>query len=384
MRRTAIAALLAAACLAVSAATAGADSITREFPASAGGLLTLDLESGGSVEISGTGGSSISVTYDLSCKPECDIAFEETQGGLKVTSHFKGHGGKQSSSSDFKIRVPRSFNVELDSMGGEFSLDGVDGKFTGETKGGALKLHDVKGEAELTTMGGEIEVTDSTLDGHLKTMGGEVRIENVVGDVKASSMGGNVRYKNVTRRDGGVASPERTGKGLDDVKPDSVQISTMGGPIEVKDAPEGADLHTMGGDINVQNAQRFVRATTMGGDIEIGSVDGWVKATTMGGDISVTVTGKGGDVALTSNGGEITLHVPSGFRMDLDLEIAYTRNSSQEYKIVAPGGLKATVSPEWDHTHGSPRKYIKMSGAVNGGGNKVKIETINGNISVKE
>lgn len=373
---------LAVACLASLAAN-GAEPQTREFRASGGGKLTLDLEAGADVEIDGTGGSSISVTYTLSCTPECDLTFDETGGGLKINSRFKAHKSRQSSNIGLKIRVPRSYDVEVDLMGGAVSIDGVDGKFTGETKGGGLKLHDVKGEAKLTTMGGEIHVTDSTLDGFLKTMGGEVTFENVTGDVKGSSMGGNVRYKNVRRGDGGVASPPQLGEGVDASSGDSVQVSTMGGEIDVQDAPAGADLQTMGGNISVKDAQRFVRATTMGGDIELGSVDGWVQATTMGGNIEVTLTGKGGDVTLTSISGDATLHVPPGFGMDLDLEIAYTRNSSQEFRIDAPGGLKPTVSPDWDYEKGSARKYIRMTGAVNGGGHKVKVETVNGNVIVK-
>ena len=121
----------------------------------------------------------------------------------------------------------------------------------------------------------------------------------------------------------------------------------------------------------------------MGGDIEIDSIDGWVKATTMAGDVEVTMTGSGGDATLTSMTGDITLYVPSDFGMDLDLEIAYTRNSRQEYRLDAPGGLTPTVSPDWDHDQGTARKYIRSSGSVNGGGNTVKIKTVNGNITVK-
>jgi hypothetical protein len=82
--------------------------------------------------------------------------------------------------------------------------------------------------------------------------------------------------------------------------------------------------------------------------------------------------------------GDIDLVVPSGFGMDLDLEIAFTRNSSQDFEIDAPGNLPSTVSPDWDHGHGTPRKYIRSSGSVNGGGNSVKIETVNGNITIRE
>jgi len=384
MLRNAIIAVITLACAMLPAAAGGPEPVTREFRATAGGQLTLDLKAGGDVKISGNGGSAVVVTYELSCDPECDIAFDESKGGVKISTRFKEGRGKQHADIDLAIRVPRSFDVVIDSMGGDLSIDGVEGKFTGETKGGEITLHDVKGEAALTTMGGEIEVKDSTLDGRLKTMGGEVTLENVVGDVKGSSMGGAVRYKNVRLRDGRTASPERTGKGPGELSPESVQISTMGGEIEVDDAPEGADLHTMGGEISVKNARRFVRAKTMGGDIQIASVDGWVDATTMGGDVVVTVTGNGGDVTLSSMGGDMTLRVPRGFGMDLELEIAYTRNSSKDFRIAAPGALKPVVSPDWDYALGSPRKYIRMTGAVNGGGKKVKIATINGNITISE
>ena len=88
-------------------------------------------------------------------------------------------------------------------------------------------------------------------------------------------------------------------------------------------------------------------------------------------------------MTLTSLRANITLRVPRGFGMDLDLEIAYTRNSRQEYRIDAPRGLKPTVSPDRDYDKGSPRRYIRAAGAVNGGGNKVKIEAVHGNITVK-
>ncbi len=381
LNRTLVAAL-ALACAALPAAAAA--PVTREFKASSGGTLTLDLETGGSVSIAGTEGSSVSVTYTLSCSPECAIEFDESGGGVGIRTSYERHRNDSQSDVSLDIRVPRSFDVTIDSKGGEISIDGVEGEFDGKTMGGALTLHGLKGVARLTTMGGAIRLTDSNVDGVLKTMGGEVTFENVEGDVQGRSMGGNVRYKNVRRRDGGLAAPNRLVEGVEDASPESVQISTMGGAIEIEDAPEGADLHTMGGTISVANARRFVRAKTMGGDVEIASVDGWVQATTMSGDIHVTVTGKGGDVTLTSYSGDVVLDVPRGFGMDLDLEIAYTRNTGHDYTIDAPGGLRPTVTPDWDRDHGSPRKYIRAKGAVGGGGNRVTIRTINGNIKIAE
>jgi len=385
MKSRNVVAVLAVACAVSLAMSAEPRTGKREFRAAAGGKLTLDLETGGAVKIAGSGGSAIVVSYSLSCTPECDIAFDESGDGLSVKTR---HAGAESKTArvELDIRVPGTFDVALDSMGGALSIDGVSGNFTGETKGGEITLHDVSGEAKLTTMGGEIRVTDSKLDGAIKTMGGAVTIENVVGDLKGSSMGGDVRYKNVRRKNGDLAAPSHGGgdSAFPDATPDTVQISTMGGEIKVDDAPEGADLMTMGGDIEVKNARRFVRAKTMGGDIAIDAADGWVKATTMGGNIEATLTGSGGDATLTSMSGDVVLHVPRGFGMRLDLEIAFTKNSGKNYRIVAPGGFTPSVSPDWDYDKGSPRKYIRSAGSVNGGGNTVTIKTVNGNVTVVE
>jgi DUF4097 and DUF4098 domain-containing protein YvlB len=389
MFRKSIIAIIAVGCVALLGAAPGTDEGSREFRASRGGTLILDLEAGGSVDIAGTGGSSVLVDFTKECAPACGIQFEERGDDLEITTRFIQKGKRETAYIDLRIQVPRNFDVRLDSNGGGLSIDGVNGTFTGKTAGGRLELHDVRGEAKLTTMGGRIRLTDSELDGHLKTMGGQVLFENVVGDVQGKSMGGNVRYKNVQRRDGTLASPPRTGHGhdqgdIDESSSETVQISTMGGEIEIEDAPEGADVHTMGGNIEIKNAHRFVRAKTMGGDILIDSIDGWVKATTMAGDVEVTVTGDGGDVTVTSMTGDVDVTVPSGFGMDLDLEIAYTRNSRKEFGIDAPGGLTPTRTSDWDYEHGTPRKYIRSSGSVNGGGNVVKIKTINGDITIRE
>ena len=143
------------------------------------------------MKISGTGGSSVSVSYKP-LLPDCDQVRAEWND-LIVKTRFQRTGRNQTADVDLEIRVPSRFDVALDSMGGGLEIDGVKGAFTGETKGG------------------EISVTDSTLNGSVHTMGGRVTIENVLGDLKGSSMGGDVRYKNVRRADGKISSPPHTG-----------------------------------------------------------------------------------------------------------------------------------------------------------------------------
>src|SRR5262245_36990329 len=160
-----------------------AEGVAKTFPASSGGKLELDLDAGGSAAIEGSGGHAVEVTYTDDCSPACEVQFEETRDGLKIRTSFAKTSHNQSSDIELKIKVPAQFDIEVGSVGGGISIDGVEGSFTGKTAGGELTLRHVRGEAELQTMGGDIRLSDSELDGSLKTMGGEVNFENVVGDV---------------------------------------------------------------------------------------------------------------------------------------------------------------------------------------------------------
>jgi DUF4097 and DUF4098 domain-containing protein YvlB len=183
-----------------------------------------------------------------------------------------------------------------------------------------------------------------------------------------------------------------------------VVITKMGGGIDVANAPHGATLNTMGGGIHVGNVASFARIKTMGGGIEVdhatGSVDattmgggitisaaeGQVKATSMGGGITVREVGTSSqerDIHLISKGGTIELTVPKDFPMDVKITLAYTRTDRQ-YHIVQHAGLDVHESSEWDHSEGTPRKYIRAGGIVGTGLNRVTIETVNGDVILNQ
>ena len=310
------------------------------------------------------------VSADLSgsSSDNVDLTVEEKDGGVLIRSRYTEDRRRQSSSVKLEVRVPSVSDVKISSMGGGISIDGVEGTFSGKTMGGKLKLTNLKGELQLTTMGGSITLTNSDVDGRVKTMGGKALVEDVFGDVKVTSMGGEVTHRRVTRTHG-------------DSIGDQVNIDTMGGDINVSDAPAGADVHTMGGDIRIDSAREFVKAKTMGGDIRIKEADGWVKATTMAGDVDVMVIG-GHDVELTSMHGEVTLVMPEGADLDIEIELSYTKNSSRNYKIVSDFPLDQNEAADWAYDKGTPRKTIK--GTAAGGGSRVVIRTINGNVYLKQ
>jgi DUF4097 and DUF4098 domain-containing protein YvlB len=165
-----------------------------------------------------------------------------------------------------------------------------------------------------------------------------------------------------------------------------IVINKMGGGIDVANAPHGAALSTMGGGIHVGNVASFARIKTMGGGIDIDHATGSVDATTMGGGITVHEIGTSSqqrEIHLDSKGGTIELTVPKDFAMDVKITLAYTRTDRQ-YHIVQHAGLDVHESGEWDKSYGTPRRYIRASGIVGSGTNRVTIETVNGDVILNQ
>lgn len=353
--------------------------IKKEFQVKAGGKLEIDLKTGSSIEVYGWDKEMLSATAYIKNDEDNKIEFEFSKNGndVEINSDYAERNHHNHSNAKLVVWVPNKYDVEFSTMGGEIKAENVEGKIAGKTMGGEMNFTHLKGYMDVTTMGGGIKITDSEVDGKAKTMGGEVLLENIQGDLNASSMGGAVRQKNVQGKNKSIGK--------------EVNINTMGGEINVDNAPNGAKLKTMGGEITVNKAGDFADVETMGGDIEIKEIDGWVKAKTMGGDINVCMIGNAAegkrDVLLTSMGGDVTLTVPEKLAMNIDIEIAYTRDSKKDFaecKVISDFSVKEERSTEWDKSKGSPRKYITATGSTGDGKNKVKIRTINGNVYLKK
>lgn len=355
------------------AAPLAAAGLRREVQASPGERLTVELR-GGSIEITGSNRTSVLVEATIGGRDaeDVDIEVRRTGRGVEITQEHSRRSHR--SRIDLRVEVPQRFDLDLDTLGGTIGVSNVHGTLEGRTMGGNLTLSRLEGTLDMTTHGGNITLRDSTVDGEVTTMGGQVLLENVRGDVEGTSMGGNVVYRNVTARNG-----QSTGK--------AVRISTMGGAVNVEDAPEGAELSTMGGNVHVGRARGFVKAKTMGGRIDIDAVDGWVEATTMGGPVRVVMVGNPaqGDrhVMIDSKGGDIELTVPAGLDMDVDVQIAFTRDSSRQYGIRSDFPVQTTSSPEWETGHGTPRRIIQGRGKIGSGRHKVVIRTINGDVKIR-
>jgi DUF4097 and DUF4098 domain-containing protein YvlB len=376
-------------------AFASAEVIEKEYDIAMGQKLIVDLETGGSIYIKGWDKEKVWIKARINGIDKDDYTFDidASSSVIRIESDYDSKWGNNKSSIEVLIKVPNKFTLDLETMGGSVEIENVEGDINGKTMGGGLDFKGLNGEIQFTTMGGGIDientkgylaietmggsvsVIDSEVDGKVSTMGGSIKLENVKGGLESKTMGGSVSYSDVTVSSGNDEN-------------DVVQISTMGGSIDVDEAGAGADVETKGGSIEIGSANKFVKAMTYGGSIEIDAIDGWVNAKTMGGDIIVNMVGdpKSGrrDIELVSMAGDIDLTVPDGMSMDIDVEIAYTKKYRREYQIFSDFDIEIDETSEWKWWSGEKRKYIYGTGKTGDGDHKIIIKTTNGDVHINK
>lgn len=182
----------------------------------------------------------------------------------------------------------------------------------------------------------------------VKTSGGDIQIGDLKGNVKARTSGGDLHFAKI---DG------------------EVDASTSGGDVHLQEGTARAKLHTSGGDIRVIRAGGPTSVSTSGGDIELQSVEELIEAHTSGGDIVATITGPiKQDTELSTSGGEVVVNVKKSLSFLLD--------ASTSGGDVDATGLTLTIEK------GGVGKH-RLSGAVNGGGPRLKLRSSGGDIKVR-
>jgi hypothetical protein len=159
--------------------------------------------------------------------------------------------------------------------------------------------------------------------------------------------------------------------------------SSMGGDIDVANAPHGATLRTMGGDIRVDRARGYVIARTMGGNIDVRDLHGSISAGTMGGNVRVEVAGATRDAAfeIHSMGGRVEVTFPASFSgaFEVDLE---QDDDGPAHRIVSDFPLAARSSTRKRWFRGRV-PVLHATGRVGGGDARVRISTIGSDIVIR-
>lgn len=253
--------------------------LDRTFPVSPGGTLTVDADSA-SVRVSGSDTTQVTVHMIArgSDKDLADTQLEAVQSGagVKVTLRRKEKGGwlfGRSSNNEERIEVtvPRRYQVNVRTGGGDVELNDTTGAATLKTSGGDIEAKNVSGDVQLRTSGGGILADSVRGSVDADTSGGDVRLLRIDGKMKAHTSGGNVRCS--------LLGANR-----------EISATTSGGDVEIV-LPQGTsgdlDATTSGGevrsDLTLTNSVR--KEGRLEGDLNGGGPP--IRAQTSGGSISL-------------------------------------------------------------------------------------------------
>lgn len=253
-----------------------------------------------------------------------DLTVAVEGGVLKAIAKPKRdlNWNRKTLSISFVIYTPQAVGSSLRTSGGNIDLKGLSGTEDFRTSGGNLDVEQLSGKITGRTSGGNVSIKDSKDNIDLQTSGGNMHAERCEGTIRLETSGGNVHLKAI--------------KG-------NIRATTSGGEVE-------------GGDITGE-----LQARTSGGNVDFENMAGSLAASTSGGNIHVDMTDPGKYVDLSNSGGDITLQLPQGKGLDLDISGEQVHSSSM------------------NNFKGDLDKH-RINGTLNGGGVPVKIDGNSGSV----
>jgi hypothetical protein len=272
-----------------------------------------------------------------------------------------------------EINVPKNYGLDVWTGGGNIEAEDVNGRVALSTSGGNITAGNVGGAARLVTDGGHITVKNVGGELSANTGGGHITSGSVGGSASLHTNGGHIRVasvKGIARLDtgGGNITLEKSGGEL--------VAETAGGQIEVGEAAGLVRAKTGGGGIRVVRVSGPTNLETGGGSIYLTQVDGSVRALTGAGGITawfVSSPKQAGTCDLQSGDGDIVVYLPRQLSVTIDAQI----QQGNEHHVIADPAFPLKVSYD-DASNGSRR--IRAEGALNGGGEIIRLRTVAGNI----
>jgi TonB family protein len=305
--------------------------------------------------------------------------------GQTISRKYEGHLWVS-----LELDVPHNSVLEINTQGGNIDVANMDARVQLQTGGGNLTLGRVGGEARLDSGGGHITVQDVTGDLTASTGGGHITAGRIHGDAVLRTGGGHIRAAAVD----GTAHLETGGGNIFLQQAGArLSVSTGGGRIVVGEASGGIQAKTGGGGIRVLRVVGPTDIQSGAGAIFLSHVQGNVRASTASGAITawlaapaaprVPAPGKSvpapppvpspalAGSEFESGNGDIVVYVPRS----LGVNIEATLQNSDSYRIDVDPALALKMA-----NGAAGRGAVRLEGAVNGGGPRVRVRADDGNI----
>lgn len=280
-------------------------TVEKTFVVQPGGNLRA-LTQGGNIEVTSADVAEVRVTakqvFRASTEAEADeiakkLELNFTQQGNDVVAEAKlersGWFGTTPVVVNFSVVVPRQFNLDLATSGGDIAVGSVRGTLKARTSGGDLKFAKIDGSIEGKTSGGNISLEEGTAQATLSTSGGNIRVKRAGGPTKVSTSGGDIQIDSVAQLTSAATSGGDVVATLTEAPAQDVSLSSSGGDIKVtlpKSAAFRLDAGTSGGSVDATGLTITIEKGGAGKSRLVGAVNGGgpvLKLRTSGGDITV-------------------------------------------------------------------------------------------------
>ncbi|HEY2064850.1 MAG TPA: DUF4097 family beta strand repeat-containing protein [Gemmatimonadaceae bacterium] len=162
---------------------------------------TVAFDARGTVNVSCPGGEVIVTGSDRS---EIHVKARTESGAIRFSSSggratLEPAGGRGCSDGRFEISVPAGAKVMATSWSGSVSVRNVRGEVETHTQSANIDVRDV-GRLDLETLSGEVTVQGVTGDARLSTVSGDIDLSRVRGDVEVETVSGDLTLRDVVAR----------------------------------------------------------------------------------------------------------------------------------------------------------------------------------------
>lgn len=278
----------------------------------------------------------------------------------------------------FDVTTPRNYNLELMTHAGNIVIvDDVEGRVNLVSHGGNIQAGNVGGAARMETRGGHVTVQNVGGELQAITLGGHVFAGNVAGAATLRTAGGHIRVASIS----GVGTAETGGGDIAVSKSGAkfTAVSRGGGQITFGEASGAIEARTAGGGIRVLKVSGPMQLNTAGGSMFLTQIRNAVNVSNASGNITAWFAGEGkkrGSSQLQCADGDIVVYLPR----QLALNIEATIEGATGQTVVWDPAIPIKMLPAVART--ASGRVIRAAGAVNGGGETLKLHTVAGNIKL--
>lgn len=277
--------------------------------------------------------------------------------------------GDKAGNGTFVVHLPASFNIDSYSSGNFDTNGNLNGKIKIKTNAGNVTLADVTGALTVDSSAGDITVGSVQGDASLTTNGdidsqvisGALELKNQSGDSFVKSVGGNASAR---VSDGDLSIGEVGG---------NLTAQATVGDVDFHKVQGMATVNTDSGDIDFFEGTGMIIAQSNSGEITLRKVAGAVDARTEDGDISAEM--------LSGTGGSSKFYSRDG---DIDLSFSADAKATVEAKVTGPGIDEDDEPLMSDFPPVNNKNKLAAKYEINGGGDSVLVEAVNGEILLKK